>query len=389
MAATPYTASLGWGTDPSPRNVKRCLQMPQSSEWDGHPGLGVPPSVSSVLMRRGRQMYTCTHTHTQMHSHTHTCVHTRLHSHTYRSADMPTQMYTHTCTYKHARVYSPPHKHMRSHTRTHTRVHSHMHTYAHTHAHTNMHTSTHTNTCVHTRTHTSTLTYAHTHTHTCIHRHAQTRAHMDTHMHGCIQTHECTHALVHTCTYIHGRAHMQTHRCTQTQAHRHTHECTHTSAHTRREMTPRPWKQSLAPCDPPELGRQGPLSPTTEEGVRGQSRGGRVPGRTHRWAAVPAAVPGPALGQTLLLLVQRPRLQDHLLQLEGGVAVQAAFLWKMALSWCLAALAHPGHPRPTGLRWAQSQAPPSSRSAQPTARRPEQGPPACPAGWTLGAWGSR
>lgn len=33
------------------------------------------------------------------------------------------------------------------------------------------------------------------------------------------------------------------------------------SAHTHREMTPRPWRQSLAPCDPPELGRQEGPSP--------------------------------------------------------------------------------------------------------------------------------
>ena len=47
---------------------------------------------------------------------------------------------------------------------------------------------------------------------------------------------------------------------------------------------------------------------------------------THGLGAVPAAVPGPGLGQPFLLLVQGPGLQDHLLQLEGGVAVQAAFL---------------------------------------------------------------
>lgn len=60
---------------------------------------------------------------------------------------------------------------------------------------------------------------------------------------------------------------------------------------------------------------------------RGMSRPrgvGRVP---HRLRAVPAAVPGPVLGQPLLLLVQGPGLQDHLLQLEGGVTVKAAFLW--------------------------------------------------------------
>lgn len=36
---------------------------------------------------------------------------------------------------------------------------------------------------------------------------------------------------------------------------------------------------------------------------------------------------------------------------QGGVAVQAAFLWKMALSWCPAAPRPPlATPRPTGLR---------------------------------------
>lgn len=46
---------------------------------------------------------------------------------------------------------------------------------------------------------------------------------------------------------------------------------------------------------------------------------------THR-LRVFAVVSGAVLGQSLLLLVQRPRLQDHLLQLEGGVAVQTTFL---------------------------------------------------------------
>jgi len=39
-----------------------------------------------------------------------------------------------------------------------------------------------------------------------------------------------------------------------------------------------------------------------------------------------AVVTGPVLGQPLLLLVQGTRLQDHLLQLKGGVTVEAAFL---------------------------------------------------------------
>lgn len=46
---------------------------------------------------------------------------------------------------------------------------------------------------------------------------------------------------------------------------------------------------------------------------------------THR-LRVFAVVSGSILGQPLLLLVERPRLQDHLLQLEGGVAVQTTFL---------------------------------------------------------------
>ena len=228
-------------------------------------------------------------------------------------------------------------------------------------AHTNTctHECTHTNACMHTGTHRCTQTHVYIHANTCTHISSHTSA----------LTNTCSHAHIHECTHIH------------------TH--THTSTHTHREMTPRPWRPSLAPCDPPELGRQeNPCSPTTE-GVRGQSRGSWVPGCAHRRAAVPAAIPGPALGQTLLLLVQRPRLQDHLLQLEGGIAVQAAFLWRMVLSQCPATLTRPGHPRPVGLRWARSLAPPSSRSAQPTAHRPEQGPPARPAGWTHGAWGSR
>lgn len=49
---------------------------------------------------------------------------------------------------------------------------------------------------------------------------------------------------------------------------------------------------------------------------------------THRLGAVSAAVPRLILGQPLFLLVQRPRLQDHLFQLKGGITVQAAFLWR-------------------------------------------------------------
>jgi hypothetical protein len=50
--------------------------------------------------------------------------------------------------------------------------------------------------------------------------------------------------------------------------------------------------------------------------------------RTHRLGTVSAAVPRLILGQPLFLLVQRPRLKDHLLQLKGGITVQAAFLWR-------------------------------------------------------------
>lgn len=49
---------------------------------------------------------------------------------------------------------------------------------------------------------------------------------------------------------------------------------------------------------------------------------------THRLGTVSTAVPRLILGQPLFLLVQRPRLQDHLLQLKGGITVQAAFLWR-------------------------------------------------------------
>lgn len=60
-------------------------------------------------------------------------------------------------------------------------------------------------------------------------------------------------------------------------------------------------------------------------------RGGEYLNRessTHRLGAVSAAVPRLILGQPLFLLVQRPRLQDHLFQLKGGITVQAAFLWR-------------------------------------------------------------
>lgn len=46
---------------------------------------------------------------------------------------------------------------------------------------------------------------------------------------------------------------------------------------------------------------------------------------THRLRIL-AVVSRPVLGQPLLLLVKGARLQDHLLQLKGGVAVEATFL---------------------------------------------------------------
>lgn len=46
---------------------------------------------------------------------------------------------------------------------------------------------------------------------------------------------------------------------------------------------------------------------------------------THRLRIL-AVVSRPVLGQPLLLLVKGTRLQDHLLQLEGGVAVEATLL---------------------------------------------------------------
>lgn len=126
-----------------------------------------------------------------------------------------------------------------------------------------------------------------------------------------------------------------------------------------------------------------------------QCTGGRedsVP-HTHRLGAVSAAVPRLILGQPLLLLVQGPRLQDHFLQLKGGVAVQAAFLWSDRV------LSLPGrchlpqawsHPfERTDLHWARSPAPPSSRSDHPTTRWPVTGQPACPEGWRIGVQGSQ
>lgn len=68
-------------------------------------------------------------------------------------------------------------------------------------------------------------------------------------------------------------------------------------------------------CTPPQLVFQpfSPLAVTAEI--------------TYGLGAVFAVVPRLVLCKPLLLLVQGPRLQDHLLQLEGGVAVQAALLW--------------------------------------------------------------
>lgn len=127
-------------------------------------------------------------------------------------------------------------------------------------------------------------------------------------------------------------------------------------------------------------------------------RGGEDPQpepSTHRLRAVPAAVPRLVLSQPLFLFVQRPRLQDHLFQLEGGVTVQAAFLCRDRVL----SPAYRCHPTPPAwacqsqhtdfLHWAQSPAPPSSRSGHPRAHGPVMVLSACLGDWKIGAQGSR
>lgn len=72
----------------------------------------------------------------------------------------------------------------------------------------------------------------------------------------------------------------------------HTHTCTHTSAHTRREMTPRPRRQSLAPCDPPELGRQEGLCPPPRGGVEGPEQRRLGAGPRSPTGSCPCCCPG-------------------------------------------------------------------------------------------------
>lgn len=116
---------------------------------------------------------------------------------------------------------------------------------------------------------------------------------------------------------------------------------------------------------------------------------------THRLGTISAAVPRLIFGQPLFLLVQRPRLQDHLLQLKGGITVQAAFLWRdRVLSPACGSPPPPQQPGVTclgtqGLHWAQSLAPPSFHSGRPTARGPAMGLSACLGDWRTGAQGSR
>lgn len=118
-----------------------------------------------------------------------------------------------------------------------------------------------------------------------------------------------------------------------------------------------------------------------------------LPSSTHGLRAVLAVVPRFVLRQPLLLLVQRPGLQDHLLQLEGGVAVQAALLQTHGHTRS-SLRRERSKPRagavggPWYSRWGRSPAPGASGRHRPRARQTDMLTSGCQPGRRSGARGS-